>query len=119
MIAVLLASLSYIEGVVSIDNDVPIQRFQRLIQKRVTSDSLGKLPTKKQNNLRFSDIIKVFEVDAYFKGKWSTNETATTGSIFNGFTNRNGESILYFEVDNLETRVTTIIAYFKDEVDTE
>lgn len=66
--------------------------------------------------LNFTDIIKVFEADAYFKGKWVANDSANISSIFNGFDNRNGDSQSYFEVDNLETRVTTVITYFKDEV---
>lgn len=65
---------------------------------------------------QFSDIIKVFEADAYFKGKWQALDSVSSGKIFNDFDNRAGECTSYFQVDSLDTRVTTVVVFFADDV---
>ena len=101
------------------NSDEPLIRLANLIklkQRPVTNTRTPLLRKDNSVNVPFTDIIKVFEADAYFKGKWSTNKISTPDKLFNGFINQNGESVTYFQVDNLESRATTVVAFFADEV---
>lgn len=113
LITVLGASSQTIYGPVS-DLDPPSQLRNLISQRRQTSLLKAQTPEKK-SPLAFNDIIKVFEADVGFRGKWLVNESMTAAPVFNGFVNRNGESTLYFVVDKLDTRITTVVSYFTDE----
>lgn len=97
-----------------------IERMNALMKRRAENTPQQGRPIVTKNKdgtlVGFTDIIKVFEADAIFKGKWSANKSAGAGDLFNGFINQNGESISYFQVDNLDTRATTVYTFFKDEV---
>ena len=114
VLTVLGASSQAIYGPVSILD--PASQLRHVMSHQRAPSLLGAPQTNaKGSPLGFNDVIKVFEADVGFRGKWLVNESITTAPVFNSFVNRNGESTLYFVVDKLDTRITTVVSYFTDE----
>jgi hypothetical protein len=65
----------------------------------------------------FSQRVKVFEADAYFKGDWKFQD-GTGPKPFNGFANRRGQMFAWFVVyDQMDDNTTTVILNYQDEVE--
>lgn len=125
----LLIILSVFSGIIlaSLEETyrLPHQRLRDLLLKHKSSVTSVKNPLEKLGIgsrgvpvLKFSDLIPVFEADAYFTGSWDASPD--TPNIMNGFVNRNGNSYSFFKVfeggDPADQNTTQVVVLYTDQV---